>query len=302
MKGRLYLFFLLFFVCFRIFGDGVFIVTKMGVQSYEDVKNSFIQMSFVEQINNLESKPIYLDGSNKDKEIITKLSEKKPDAIFAIGPYATKMVREVIKSVLIVSAMVYYPEIDNIQNDPNTVIINSLGSGKDMIDNLKNFRKIKKVGILHSTSLNETASLISSEIEKEGVEVEDLPYSSKDDLQKIFEGLKGKIQSIIILPDPLTQSNDIIRFIVTNCLSLDILPVTFNDSMVSSGILFASYFSTDSIGETSAKTLKEIALTKSIPKNRFINPNKTTTSLNKGTLNAMKLKLPSNIKIGVIYE
>jgi ABC-type uncharacterized transport system substrate-binding protein len=114
--------------------------------------------------------------------------------------------------------------------------------------------------------------------------------------------VKGQIQALLVLPDPVTLNSDVIRYIVTECISADILPLSLSDKMVSSGFFFASYFSNESIGKTAAKVVKEVAAAGKATSDKIRFPNDSESSLNKGTLNAFKLKIPSGIKIGVIYE
>ena len=306
MKVRLFLkvfiFLFLGMVTLNFYSQGVYIVQKSGVSAYEEVKNTFIQMSFVEQILNLQTPPILLDGSEKDSKTVAQLAEKKPSCIFAIGSYSVKKVREVLKDVPIVCAMDYYPEIDKIYDDEKCVVINSIGSEKQLLNDLKNFKKIKRIGILHLDTISRTASEIAYRFSEEKVEVEDLPFSRKDDLSNIFGNLKGKLQTLLFLNNLDGDDSDTINFIVTNCNSLDIFPVAFNDQIVSKGFLYGCYFSGESIAQTSAKVVKDIVTTNQIPQNRFITPKDTTNSVNKKTLNDFKLKIPSNMKIGVMYE
>ncbi len=306
MKVRLFfkvfIFFFFGMLTLDFYSQGVYIVQKTGVSAYEEVKNTFIQMSFVEEIPNLQTTPILLDGSEKDSKTIAQLQEKKPSCIFAIGSYSVKKVREVLKDVPIVCSMIYYPEIDKIYDDEKCVVINSLGSEKQLLNDLKYFRKIKRIGILHLDTTSRTASEIASRFNEENVEVEDLPFSKKEDLSTIFGNLKGKMQALLFLDNHDRYDSDTINFIVTNCNSLDILPVVFNDQLVSNGFLYGCYFSGESIAQTSAKVVKSILTTNQIPQNRFIIPKDATNSINKKTLNDFKLKIPSNMKIGVMYE
>lgn len=285
-----------------LYGQGVFIVQKKNVPSYEEVKNNFIQFSFVEQIPNLDTSPYYLDESAKDSNVLNSIAKKKPSVVFAIGPYAAKKVREVMPDVLIVAAMVYYPDAEKFFPNEKNVLISSLGSAKDLMKQVKKFRKIKKIGIFHNSQISDSANLYTSDIRSLGIEVVDISFTSKDEIKAIFQDMKGQIQALLVLPDPVTLNSEVIRYIVTECISADILPLSLSDKMVSSGFFFASYFSTESIGQITAKVVKEITLTGKAPLDKICFPDRSDSSMNRATLNAFKLKVPSNIKIGVIYE
>lgn len=307
MKGNLFLCFFVAILClifflFPTFGQGVYIVQKKNVSSYEEIKNNFIQFSFVEQIPNLNTTAYYLDESENDIAILKSIAEKNPTAIFTIGSYAAKKVREIMPNVTIIVAMVYYPESEKLDPNEKTIIISSLGSVKDLMEKVKDFRKIKKVGVMYNAQISESANVFISELKSIGFEVTNFSFSSKEEIQSVCQDLKNRIQALIVLPDQTTLNSDVIRYIVTECISADVLPLSLNDRMVSSGYLIASHFSNESIGKSAAIATKEVATTGKNSSNKTRIPETSETSLNKGTLKAFKLKISSNQKIGVIYE
>lgn len=282
--------------------SGVVIVIRRDAPVFDEVKNTFVQQSFVEQIPGLSTQPYYLDGGAGDAAVLKDIAEKKPDAVFAVGYFAAKKMRETLPDTPIVAAMVYYPEIDGIISDPKTVVVSSLGSSKELISQLKMFRKIKSIGLLYSSSISPAASSIMAELKSQGVDVADLPVAKQDDIATAFESVKGRIQAMVVLPDSLTQNPDAVRFIVTQSVSKDIMPVSFNENMVSSGMFFSAYFPTDAIGRKSAQVVKELLQYQRVPAVRVQVPDASASALNRGCLQALKLKIPSNMKIGVIYE
>ena len=282
--------------------SGVVIVIRRDAPVFDEVKNTFVQQSFVEQIPGLSTQPYYLDGGAGDAAVLKEITEKKPDAVFAVGYFAAKKMRETLPDTPIVAAMVYYPEIDGIISDPKTVVVSSLGSSKELISQLKMFRKIKSIGLLYSSSISPAASSIMADLKSQGVDVADLPVAKQEDIASAFESVKGRIQAMVVLPDNLTQNPDAVRFIVTQSVSGDIMPVSFNENMVSSGMFFSAYFPTDAIGRKSAQVVKELLQYQRVPAVRVQVPDASASALNRGCLQALKLKIPSNMKIGVIYE
>jgi putative tryptophan/tyrosine transport system substrate-binding protein len=186
--------------------------------------------------------------------------------------------------------------------DPKTVLVSSLGSPKELMIQSRLFRKIKTVGLLHSSAISLSASSIAEDLKAQGVEVIDFPVAKQEDISAVFEGAQGKIQALVILPESLTQNPDVIRFMVTQSVSNNILPLSFSENMVSSGIFFAVFYPTDVIGKKGAQIVKEIVLSQKIPGLRLQTPESSSSALNRGGLQAFKLKIPTNMKIGVIYE
>lgn len=305
---RLYLFLIVVLavlaaaVTFPAEAGGVVIVLRKEAPSYEEVKNSFIQQSFVEQIPGLSTQPYFLDGGAGDAASLKEISEKKPDAVFTIGNFATKKVRETLPDVPLVASMVYYPEVDAIVSDPKTVIISSLGSPKVMMAQVKMFRKVKNLGLLYSSAISPSAPPIVAELKSQGVDVVELPVGKAEEIAPAIESVKGRVQALIVLPDPMTHSDNVVRLVVTQSLSADIMPLSFGENMVSSGIFFSVYFPTDAVGKKGAQVVKELVQFQRVPAVRMQVPETTTTALNRGSLQALKLKIPSSMKIGVIYE
>lgn len=307
MRLDLFLVFCLLILAGSLFEEpiqagGVVIVSRKDIPSFEEVKNNFIQQSFVEQVPGLNTQPYYLDGSAGDPAILKAISEAKPDAVFAIGSFSAKKARGVLPDVPIVTTMVYYPEAEGLNLDPRIVFVNSLGSASELAKDVKVFRKIKTIGVIRSSSISSSATAVFSDLERQGLTVLDFPISKQEDVAPIFEGARGRMQAILILPDPVTQNSDTLRFIITQSIANDILPLALNENMVSSGAFYAAFYSSASIGRKVAKILREIAALKKFPESRLQDPEATTNSLNRGTLQAFKLKIPANFKIGVIYE
>ncbi len=281
---------------------GVVIVIRRDAPVFDEVKNTFVQQSFVEQIPGLSTQPYYLEGGAGDAAVLKEITEKKPDAVFAVGYFAVKKIREALPDTPIVAAMVYYPEMDGIISDPKTVVISSLGSSKELISQVKMFKKVKSLGMLYSSSISPAAASIMADLKSQGVDVTDLPVAKQEEIAAAFESVKGRVQAIVVLPDGLTQNPDVIRFIVTQSISADIMPISFNENMVSSGMFFSTYFPTDAIGRKSAQVVKELLQYQRVPSVRVQVPDASASALNRGSLQALKLKIPSNMKIGVIYE
>jgi ABC-type uncharacterized transport system substrate-binding protein len=281
---------------------GVVIVTRKDTPAFDEVKNSFLQQSYVSQTAGIVNQAFYLDGGAGDTALLKGIADKTPDVVFAVGYYAAKKVREAMADVTIVAAMVYYPEMDGMNLDPKTVVISSLGPPRELMIQAKQFRKIKTVGLLHSSTISSSADSIAAELRTQGVEVVDLPIAKQEDISAVFEGAKGRMQAVVILPESLTLNPDVIRFMVTQSVSNDILPLSFSENMVSSGIFFSVFYPTDGIGKKSAQIVKEIVASQKIPAVRVQVPETSNSALNRGGLQAFKLKIPSNMKIGVTYE
>lgn len=289
-------------ISLSIFGQSVAIVLQKGTNAFEDLKNSFIQFSFVEQVKDLNTKPYYLENNEKDEIVLKELAQSKPSVVFTIGTFATKKVREFLPDVYIVAAMIYYPEIEKFHLDQKTYVIASLGSVKDLMNGVKNFRKIRRVGLLYSNKIAESGTNFSFELKSLNYEVSELTYSTKDELINLLNDIRGRFQSLIVLPESTTLDKDLIRFIVTQCVSNDILPLTFSEEAVSSGFLFSSRYSKEGIAKVGVKLVKSIVEGRELPKEKIVFPEESETALNKGTMNAFQIKIPQNMKIGVIYE
>lgn len=282
---------------------GVFIVSRAGVTPYNDAMAGFMQVAYAVQLPGFDPKSILLQGTSADDAALAALKAKAPTLIFTVGSYATKKVRAAIPDVWIVYSMVYYPELEGFTSDPKMVGVESLGSAKELDEIVKAFRRrAKRLYILHSPAIQSSVPALITRLDAAGFDAQDKQVPDASGLQSAFDAIKDDAQVVLLLPDPLTSNQDALRYIISQCADNKIIPVALSDSLVANGALCAAFYPGDAVGNEAARVAQTILNTGKAPSEKVVDPPSVSSSVNKRTAQALRLKVPSKINFGVTYE
>ncbi|MCI4397890.1 MAG: hypothetical protein JHC34_03530 [Acidobacteria bacterium] len=283
--------------------SGVFVVLRKGVAAYDDARNGFIQMAYAKQLRGFNPAAVELDGSDKDDAALATLKGQAPDLVFAVGSYAVKKVRQALPEVQIVYAMVYYPEVDGLTRDPRATGVASLGAPRLLAQVVKSLGKGKSIVVLHQAAIAASALEIASALGAEGLSASTASVQGTDDLPKVLDGIKGQAQYVLLLPDPLTQAPESLRFIISKCIEAGIMPLAYSESLVSNGALAAAYIPPQSAGSRAAEVASDILSSGKAPDTRVVSVADAATAVNGSTAKALRInKLPKDLSSGTIYE
>ena len=282
--------------------SGVFIVSRKGVDVYHDATAGFMQMAYSLQIPGFNAKTVELDGTGGDDATLAGLKGQSPSLVFAVGAYAAKKVRQAMPDVWIVYGMVYYPEAEGFTGDPKMVGVASLGPTKSLAASLKSLVKGKSIVILHSRAIEAAIPPLVDRLNGEGLDAQSKPVADAAGLQAAFDAVKDQYRAILLLPDPITSNPDALRFLVSQCVNAGIAPVSLSESLVSGGVLLASFYPPDSVGNRAARAAADILSTGKAPDERVVAPTDSATAVNQGTAQALRIKFPKNFRPEVSYE
>ena len=285
-----------------VLAGGVFIVSRKGVESYNDAKSGFIQMAYSLQIPGFNPKVVELDGTAADDAALASLKAQAPDLVYAVGSLATKKVRQAIPDVWIVYGMVYYPEAEGFTGDPKMCGVASLGPTKPFVALLKTLTKAKSMAVLYARPIEPSVAELVSQFKNEGLDAVPRPVADSAGLQAAFDGVKDQVKAVMILPDPVMASQDAVRFLVSQCVGAGLAPVTLSESLVASGALCAAFYTPDTVGNQAARVASEILKSGRAPADKLVAPAEFSTALNKGTAEAMKIVAPKNLRVEITYE
>lgn len=281
---------------------GVFIVSRKGVDTYNDAKAGFQQMAYSLQLPGFSAAVVDLDGSAADDTALAALKAKDPSLVYAVGSYAAKKVRQAMPDTWIVYGMVYYPESEGFVNDPKMVGVASLGPTKGLVGVLKSIVKGKTAVILNARAVDASASELANRFRADGLDAQARSVPDAAGLQAAFDAVKDSTRIIVLLPDPITANQDALRFVVSQCVSAGIAPVSLSEQLVSGGALCAAYYPPDAVGNQAARVASEILSSGKAPADRVVAPQDSATALNKGTAQALKINIPKTFRAEVTYE
>jgi len=293
--------FVLLFPCVAPRAGGVFLVSRQGVEAYDQAKNGFFQIWYTTEMAGTVPESVALDGSDADAALLGNLKGAAPDLVFTVGSYATKKVREALPGVWIVYAMVYYPEAEGFQSDPKMVGVDSLGSARELARVLKTFKRDRSVAVLHSEAIAASIPKILEEISARGISAIAYSVRGLDDLQRVLGAIQTQPDAILILPDPVTANPDALRFILSKCLSWGVLPVTYSDALVGNGALCGTFYPPASVGNEAARVARAL-LTGEAPAQKTVVPKESSISCNNATARGLRLEIPPKLGPEILYE
>lgn len=289
--------------CLAAQAAGVFIVSRAGVDAYNDAKAGFMQMAYTVQMQGFNPKSVDLDGSAADDAALNALKGQSPSVVFAVGAYAARKVRQAMPDVWIVYAMVYYPEVEGFTADPKMVGIGSLGSAKDLAGVLKTLGgKTKDMVVLYDQAIQASIPSLMDRLNAGGFDALAKPVAGAAGLQSAFDEIKDKARSVLVLPDPITANADALRYVISQCVENRIYPVSLVEGLVSNGVICAAFAPPDAIGNQAAKVAQQILTQGRAPDDKLVNPDTSALAVNKRTAEALKAKLPGNLRVEVMYE
>jgi ABC-type uncharacterized transport system substrate-binding protein len=282
---------------------GVLIVSRAGVPAYNDAKTGFMQMAYSLQLPGFNPKSVELSGTAADDAALAALKAQAPTLVFAVGSYAAKKVREAVPEAWVVYGMVYYPELEGFVDDPKMVGVASLGSPKALATMLKTLgTKPKGLVLIHSEAISKAVPNLIARLNSDGFEAQAKSAASDKDLQAVFNSVKDQAKLILLVPDPISSNPDAVRFIVSQCVSAKIIPVSLSESLVSDGALCAAFYPAAGIGNQAARVAQTLLASGQIQGDRLVPPIESSTALNKGTATALGMTLPKGLRVEITYE
>ncbi len=287
--------------CLAPRAEGVYIVDRAGVEAYSQAKNGFFQIWYTLDMAGTIPQSVSLKGSDADTAALNSLKSANPDLVFTVGSYATKKVRQALPNVWIVYAMVYYPEADGFLGDSKMVGVASLGSAREMDKLLKSFKKNRSMAIIHSVAIAASIPTLMEELSNRGIKVTSYAVQGVDDLQRVMEAIQNQPDSILILPDPVTSNPDALRFILSKCMSWGVLPVSYSDLLVGSGVLCGTFYPAASVGNEAARVARQV-LAGEPPGRKMVIPEDSSVSCNSATARGLRIKIPKSVRPEITYE
>lgn len=292
-----------FFVALEASAAGVFIVSRGGVEAYDEAKGGFLQMAYSLNLPSLNPRSVDLTGGDGDRALLEGLKAQNPQLVFAVGSYAARKVREALPDVWIVYTMVYYPEAEGLFKDPKMVGVGCLGPTKNLAALAKAFGlKGKSLVVLHAQAVAPAVPSLVSRLNDDGFEAEGRSVSDPGALAGILAEVKDRAKMILLLPDPLTANEDALRFIISTCIENRVAPLALSEGLVASGALCAAFVPPEAAGNEAARVAQGILGGAAFPSDKPVQPGAAATAANKKTAEALRLKIPANQRIEVVYE
>lgn len=282
---------------------GVAIAVQRGGEGASEAKNGFLQTAYGMQLPGLSARAAELDGSEADAAILQDLKEQAPNLVFAVGPLPARLVRKALPDTWIVYGMVFFPEAEGFLEDAKMVGVASLGPPRELGVIFKAvLGKQRSLVVLHTSSVARAIPDLLARLKSEaGIDARGISVETPGALKGAVEGLKGQTSAVLFLPDSLSGDAEAFREALAACMASGISPLAMSDDLVASGALCAAYYAPEEVGAQGAKLAKDILEGKA-PSAKVIPPQKSTTSCNKATATALRVKFPKEFRPETTYE
>jgi ABC-type uncharacterized transport system substrate-binding protein len=238
--------------------EGIAILTNRNI---EDCRNAAKAAANALQSRKGEKPPVSifeLDGGGGDKAILENLRSSKPSIVLSLGAYATKSARKALPDAWIVYAMVLYPEVEGFTSDRKMAGVEALGGEEKLRRMTKAFVHPSKVAVLHSVVIEESIPTLLDRLKAAGFAPEAFPLSEAPLMEPAMDELTSKYGAVLLLPDPITENADRLRFIITRCTAKRVVPLALTHGLVGRGALCGSYVKPEAAGERAAELAQKI--------------------------------------------
>jgi len=206
-------------------------------------------------------------GANKVKaaELVHEFAAQNMDLIFTVGTHATIAVAQKIKNLPIVFAQVYDPVAAGIANDwdnsgNNTTGVTSKLPMSKVIDSLKQFTPVKRLGVLYTPGeKNSEAQLrdLQDSQSDSGIKIIPAPVSKTEEIAQILPLIMKSTDALYITGSNLVNAE--LASIVDTTTKAGAVTVTHLEDLVEQGVLLGvvsgAYLSGRRAGEMAIKIL-----------------------------------------------
>ena len=206
--------------------------------------------------------------ANKAKaaELVKKYSAEKLDLIITLGTSMTIPVAREIRNVPIVFGVVYDPVEAGIARDLKSSGNNTTGATtkfpfEEMIDNLREFRKVGRLAVLYTPGEKNSESQLRhlQEIQHlDGIRIIPVPLTIKEEIGRILPDVLRTCDALYITGSNLVNRQ--IAMIVDMATKANVVTITHLDDLVAKGVLLAvcsdSYQNGRLVGEKAVRILR----------------------------------------------
>lgn len=250
--------FVVLFLCMMGFGPlyaaRVVVVKSDALASYNEAVTAFtMQSPDTLSEYNLAKNPA------TGRKIFAQLAAQPPDLILSVGPLATSLAKELIKTTPILFLMVPDNQAESLRADTITGIslyvpaLAQLSALKELSPT------ITRVGIVHSAEeASPSFDTARQAAKKLGVVLVFARVSAEDRMAAALEGLKGKIDALWLLPDDVVLSPTAHEALVAYSLREHLPFMTLTPRLVKAGALVSLSADFAALGRQAAALANKI--------------------------------------------
>ena len=277
--------------CFGSTQTKISIIFSSDIKPYQQFSRGFKLFFAEKNITPLISE-YYLDRQTPEI-VIQRILMGNPDLVLTIGPQATILVNQKIRTVPVIFSMILdYREIKN----PNSTGVYLDVSVKTKLEYIKMILPdVKRIGVIYSSKSISTYNKILEECDKMKYQLISRKVSSCKEFKSAFQKINGKIDTFLMVPDTKVYFDQSVKYLLLEGIRRK-LPVIGLSSAYTKAGAFASlennYF--ESGKQTGAMSLRIIHGTKP-SRITPANPEHVNFSINLLVAARLGISIPSHI-------
>lgn len=249
-----------------LFGQtiNIAIVSEQNIAQYKTAQTGF-EAALAEKGYNKGKNIELIYYDIKAEKLISKIKEKNPAVICAIGTETALYIKKNITDIPIVFSMVHKPVEVNLVKAGESSNGNITGASLDVSANMqlelikKVTPKLIKVGVLydpwHSRKIITEAKQLEEQL---NLKIVGFEVKSPLEIAKALKDNSDKIDILWLIPDESVCTKDSLQYIVTNCLNLKIPIAGFAAYLVKAGALFGYVFDYGDVGRQAGELAVKI--------------------------------------------
>lgn len=290
--------FLTLLFSFGAFASSVAVVVN---SNFAELKSAAAQAMFLLKSDNGKFTDVSffeLNGSSGDSKTLAALKTYNPKIILAIGVYSAKMARKTLPEAPIIYIFVRYPEVEGFTQDSKMIGIGTWGTESSLAKLISTFTQgrtdfaaAKKIAVMYSISLEPSIKPLMENLKESGLNPQPYTLSEAPLLELVIQDISTQYQSLILFPDPTTQNDYFLRFILTRCMEKRVLTFTLDYSLVERGVFARVFAKTDECINLAVTAIRNFFLTGKLPDKKLLSPPRTYSVINNAVLKYMGITL-----------
>ncbi|MEN3044713.1 MAG: ABC transporter substrate binding protein [Candidatus Hydrothermales bacterium] len=260
----------------------VLIIKWKDTEFYNEAIRGFIE--------NYEGVYEVYDSKESKEEFLKAINKKDYEIIALVGEKSLKTALDLDIDKPIIFFMVYNPKI--IIKDKENIKGVSLNISYDVqFQKIKEIFHDKKIGIFYSE--DKVVEGVEEAASKHGISIKLIKVQKKEKIIDVLIELKRETQIILVPPDPILSSPEIMSMIVSFGIENKICLFVPSDKLVKAGAAFGLVPDYYENGKIAANLVKDILAGKKT-KSFYEMPN-AKLYINSNTLKELKINLPQEI-------
>ena len=244
-----------------------------------------------------------LDREADPAEAVRRARAEKPDLIVSAGLRAARLVRREVRDIPSILTLITDPRRFDLETETTGLLINQPDADR-LIERVSSvLPDLRRAGMVYQSDMS---SLLARDLrqaaERRGLSLEIRPCRSVAELRSALQGLRWRIEALIVPNDDLTSTPRAREIITTWALKNNVPLAAPNPEWVRHGALFSYGASYARLGEETSRVAGLILRGASEP-SEFRGPwsGEFELAVNQATAKRLGVEIPAGLQVDSVY-